>query len=80
MPRYIAEKKEEWLSDLMKPINITINEIRKDMRMFETTFPKEKIPVSSDAEKNQKQFKKNLLKQILAGEEIRFGDSDDEFI
>ena len=41
LPREVAERKAEWIPELQKPINVTVPDIRKELNVFITHFPRE---------------------------------------
>jgi hypothetical protein len=49
-PADIISQKKEWVQDLQKPLNITVSDIRRDLRKFIMGFPKHRIPHSTEAD------------------------------
>lgn len=43
LPMSIIES-QEWFDEIVSPLNITINEIRKDLSKFANGFPMDRIP------------------------------------
>lgn len=68
-PADIVAQKREWLQELQKPLNITVNDITRDLRDFVNGFPTERIPHSTKSDVHLKNERTRYIKAILAGED-----------
>ena len=55
----------EWIPELKRPISITVPDIRRELGVFISKFPRDKIPHSNENEHHLKDIKKKLFKSIL---------------
>ena len=50
LPFSVAEGKMEWIPELQRPISITVPDIRRELGVFISKFPRDKIPHSNENE------------------------------
>lgn len=67
-PAQMIQTNQEWLLEIQKPLNVTVQDIRRDLSVFKNGFPKEKIPHSTDQEEQLKRFRKDLIEGFILGD------------
>lgn len=63
--------KTEWREDMCQPLQITAQEIMKDLRAFSNGFPKDRIPHCSENEKAAQANNLKLIRALKNGELIK---------
>ena len=78
LPLRVAQRNDDWIPELQKPISVTIPDIRKELGVFISKFPRDKIPHSNENEHHLNTMQKKLFSTILQGgtPEMRMDDVD----
>ena len=63
-------KKQEWLDDIKRPLQISASDIVKDLRQFSNGFPKERIPHETVAERQAKSNNTKVVRGLQRGEVV----------